>query len=115
MRTHGLRNRDESGGWASLLAVALIVGGVYTTFARAEDAPEPPPAPPLERLFQPVKEAMKDLPPFLRDTDLKIHFRTYYFNRENPNETINEAWAFGGWVSMYSAEWQATQFACAFA
>ena len=40
--------------------------------------------PPIERLFAPVKEAMKDLPPFLRDTDLRIHWRSYYFNRENP-------------------------------
>jgi hypothetical protein len=51
-----------------------------------------------------MKDAMKDLPPFLRDTDLKIHFRTYYINRENPNGSENEAWAFGGWIA-YRSGW----------
>ena len=44
---------------------------------------------------------MKDLPPFLRDTDLRLHWRSYYFNRDG-NE--NEAWAFGGWIS-YRSGW----------
>jgi hypothetical protein len=70
----------------------------------AEDDPPPPPAPPLERLFAPLGEAVKDLPPFFRDTDLKIHFRTYYLNRENPNGSENEAWAFGGWLA-YRSGW----------
>ena len=48
---------------------------------------------------------MKDLPPFLRDTDLKLHWRSYYFNRDNPEDgTENEAWAFGGWLS-YRSGW----------
>ena len=47
---------------------------------------------------------MKDLPAFLRDTELKIHFRSYYFNRENPDGTENEAWAFGGWLA-YRSGW----------
>ena len=47
---------------------------------------------------------MKDLPPFWRDTDLKLHWRSYYFNRENPEGPENEAWAFGGWLS-YKSGW----------
>ena len=47
---------------------------------------------------------MKDLPAFLRDTDLTLYFRTYYFIRENPDSTENEAWAFGGWVA-YRSGW----------
>ena len=47
---------------------------------------------------------MKDLPPFFRDTDLKVHFRSYYFNRENPDGTKNIAGAFGGWTS-YNSGW----------
>ena len=67
------------------ILLALLVGAMaWVGSAAAEDDPPPPPAPPLERLFAPVKEAMQGLPPFLRDTDLKIHFRTYYFNREKP-------------------------------
>jgi hypothetical protein len=47
---------------------------------------------------------MKDLPPFLRDTDLTIHFRSYYLNRDKADGTENEAWAFGGWVG-YKSGW----------
>jgi hypothetical protein len=50
------------------------------------------------------------LPPFLRDTDLKAHFRTYYFNRTKPDESVNEAWAFGGWIS-YQSGWLLDTFA----
>jgi outer membrane porin, OprD family len=89
----------------SPLLLALLAGAMaWAGLAAAEDAPPPPPAPPLERLFAPLKEEMKGLPPFLRDTDLKIHFRSYYFNRENPNGTENEAWAFGGWLG-YRSGW----------
>ena len=83
------------------LALITGVAGSPASVA-AEDAPPPPPAPPLERLFQPLKEQMKDLPPFFRDADVKAHFRTYYFNRTNPNDTVNEAWAFGGWLAARS-------------
>jgi hypothetical protein len=41
---------------------------------------------------------MNDLPPFLRDIDLKANFRTYYFNRTKQDDTKNEALAFGGWL-----------------
>jgi outer membrane OprD family porin len=103
-RDGGRQNWNEARRRSSLLVVTLLGGLAWAAVAVAEDAPPPPPAPPLERLFEPVKESMKDLPPFFRDTDLKIHFRTYYFNRENTNETVNEAWAFGGWLS-YRSGW----------
>jgi outer membrane porin, OprD family len=88
------------------LALLLMVASLTSIGpAAAEDAPPPPPAPPVERIFVPVKEAMKELPPFLRDTELKLHNRSYYLNRENPeNGSENEAWAFGGWVS-YKSGW----------
>src|SRR5262249_36580575 len=92
------RTRNKVAGRVSVLLVVLLAAAAWASLVVAEDAPPPPPAPPLERLFEPVKESMKDLPPFLRDTDLKIHFRTYYFNRESPSGTENEAWAFGGWL-----------------
>ena len=99
------RNRSKTAGRSSVLLAVLLGVVAWAGLAPAEDAPEPPPSPPLERLFEPVKEAMKDLPPFLRDTDLKIHFRTYYLNREKSDgATENEAWAFGGWVS-YKSGW----------
>jgi outer membrane OprD family porin len=92
----------------SLLLVALLVGAAWwwCGSASAEDAPPPPPAPPMERLFAPLKEELQQssLPHFLKDTDLTVHFRSYYFNRTKPDDTINEAWAFGGWIS-YQSGW----------
>jgi hypothetical protein len=97
--------------FASTLALALLVSAVvWLESAPADDAPPPPPAPPLERLFQPLKEKMAPLPPFLRDTDVRAHFRTYFFDRINPNDTQNEALAFGGWIS-YQSGWFLDTFA----
>jgi outer membrane porin, OprD family len=93
------RVRRRGLGLALLLGVLAWVGP-----AAAEDAPPPPPSPPLERLFEPLKQMIPGLPPFVGDTDLKIHFRSYYFNREKPDGTNNEAWAFGGWVA-YKSGW----------
>ena len=66
-----------------------------------EDQPRPTA---MERLFPSLKEDMKDLPAFLRDTDFTIYLRSYYLNRENPDGTENEAWAFGGWAA-YRSGW----------
>ena len=87
------------------LALMLLLASVTVIrAATAQDAPPPPPAPPIERLFAPLKESMKDLPPFLRDTDLGLHFRSYHFNRENPNGIENQASTFGGWA-RYKSGW----------
>jgi outer membrane porin, OprD family len=98
------QSRGTPNRWTRFLLVFLVGAVLWGGPAAAEDDPPPPPGPPLERLFAPLKEAIKDLPPFLRDTDLKIHFRSYYFNRENPDGTQNEAWAFGGWLA-YRSGW----------
>jgi hypothetical protein len=81
---------------ARCLSTALIVSALWTPLTRADDAPPPPPQPTmLEALFLPEKRAISKLPPFLGDTDLKVHFRSYYFNRTNPDDTVNEAYATG--------------------
>ncbi len=88
----------------------LLVSGAWSGPASADDAPPPPPPTPLEALFLPLKEKISTLPPFLGDTDLKVHFRSYYFNRTKPDDTVNEAWAFGGWIS-YKSGWLLDTFA----
>jgi outer membrane porin, OprD family len=89
----------------------LLVSATWCRPASAEDAPPPPPLPsPLEALFLPLKEAMAPLPPFLRDTDFHLHFRSYYLNRMKPDGTVNEAEAFGGWAS-YKSGWLLDTFA----
>jgi hypothetical protein len=47
--------------------------------------------------------------PFFRDTDLRLHLRSFYFNRHNPDGSINEAWALGGWL-QYTSGWLADVF-----
>lgn len=39
-----------------------------------------------------------------RDSEVTLHFRTYYFDRLNPNEVTNAAWAVGGWAG-YRTGW----------
>src|SRR5215469_13331228 len=83
----------------------LIAIGTWPSWVSADDAPPPPPLPtPLEDLFLPLKEKISTLPSFLGDTDVKLHFRSYYFNRTNPDDTVSEAWAFGGWLG-YRSGW----------
>jgi hypothetical protein len=86
------------------VGVVLLAGLVGPLASRAvadEDQPRPPA---MERLIPGLKESMKDLPAFLRDTDLTLYLRTYYFDRENPDGSPNEALTFGGWFS-YRSGW----------
>lgn len=103
IRDEGRRGRS-TGRVPSALVTALLLAAGWCGSASAEDAPPPPPGPPLERVFAPVREKMQEanLPPFLRDADLRVHFRTYYFDRNRPDGTDNEALATGGWISLQS-------------
>jgi len=74
-------------------------------------APAPPPEPKLlEAVIPGLQEGMSKLPPFLRDTDLNVRFRTFYFNRQNDNNTASETWAMGGWI-QYTSGWLLDTFA----
>lgn len=57
-----------------------------------------------ETLFPRLKEFLGTQPPFLRDTELRLHFRTYYLLRNHPDGSENEAWAAGGWL-RYRSGW----------
>jgi hypothetical protein len=73
---------------------------------RSPDSVEPP-GPPvglLEATFPNLREGLSKLPPFFRDTDLNVRFRTFYFNRQNDDDTASEAWAAGGWI-QYASGW----------
>jgi hypothetical protein len=77
-----------------------------TEIVRSPDvAPPPPPAMGLlEANFPAVRDSMSKLPPFFRDTDLNVRFRTFYFNRQKDDDTASEAWAMGGWI-QYASGW----------
>jgi hypothetical protein len=51
-----------------------------------------------------IGSGMKELPPFLRDTDLFLNFRTYYRHNEPSPDVFQEAWAAGGWLG-YRSGW----------
>ena len=57
-------------------------------------------------LFPAFKEKMNTLPPFWRDTDLTMNFRTYYFYRDNVDTSKLEAWTFGGSLNYKSGWWK---------
>jgi hypothetical protein len=38
------------------------------------------------------------------DSEVTLHFRTYYFDRLNPGDVTNAAWAAGGWIG-YQSGW----------
>ncbi|HSF04800.1 MAG TPA: OprD family outer membrane porin [Methylomirabilota bacterium] len=79
---------------------------------RSPDAAPPPPPQMglLETGYPALREEMSKLDPFFRDTDLNVRLRTFYFNRQNDNDTANEAWALGGWV-QYASGWLLDTFA----
>ena len=57
-----------------------------------------------DTFFPRVREFLETQPPFLRDTVLLFHFRTYYLDRDNLDDSENEAWAAGGWL-QYRSGW----------
>ena len=79
---------------------------------RSPDVPPPPPRETglLTAAFPGFRDGLSRLPPFFRDTDLNVRLRTFYFNRQNDNDTASEAWALGGWV-QYASGWLFDTFA----
>ena len=60
------------------------------------------PSPRLTAVKEKLKEQLKDLPPFIRDASLDVNPRTFYFYRNNYDNTKNEAWALGGNLTFKS-------------
>src|SRR6266571_1631048 len=84
-----------------------------TEIVRSPDAAPPPPRPAtglLETSFPGVGDGMSKLPPFFRDTDLNVRFRSFYFNRQKDDDTASETWAIGGWI-QYASGWLLDTFA----
>jgi hypothetical protein len=75
-----------------------------------DTAPFPPQTGLLEASFPRLREGMSTLPPFFRDTDLNVRLRTFYFNRQNDDDTASEALAAGGWI-QYASGWLFDTFA----
>ncbi len=53
-----------------------------------------------------IKEILRPLPPFWRDSRVDLKLRSYYLGRNNVGNSKNEAWAAGGWLSYESGWWK---------
>jgi hypothetical protein len=63
----------------------------------------------IERIERPgffpwLKEQLKDTPAFLRDTQLDLNLRSFYFRRDKFDESVSSAWALGGALG-YKSGW----------
>jgi outer membrane porin, OprD family len=118
-------NLVVSVGFAMILAWSIFEGSASASSLDERPAPDsvddvnsaveqnfqkqPTPESPLLREM--LKEKLKDLPPFFRDTSFNIKPRTYFFYQSQPNSnppsgrTISEAWALGGSVEYKSGLW----------
>ena len=78
------------------------------------------PLAPIPSTFTTLRDSVRDslraqletLPPFFRDTQLGLHLRTYYLDRENrvvPPRSDNEAFTIGGSLA-YQSGWLADTF-----
>ena len=93
------------------IALAMIIGLSATGLGA-----EPPTT--LTPLFAPVPEEpslergaeIAPLAPFLRDTALTLHLRTFFFDGTQSAGMENEAWAGGGWLG-YQSGWLLDTFA----
>jgi hypothetical protein len=77
-----------------------------TTVRSPDSAANPVP----EVLLPWLRDRLKTLPPFFRDTDLNFKLRTFYFNQQNDDGTAKEALAIGGWL-QYVSGWAFDTFA----
>ena len=74
-----------------VVALAALIAATNMTLTEAETKDLP-----LLRIITAVEDTLKDADPFFRDTDLKIHLRTYYLGKWNTNGTKQQSWASGG-------------------
>ncbi len=61
---------------------------------------------PVPSIFPRLKKRLETAPPFWRDTQLRLHPRVYYFDRERDNADDSVALAYGGWLAYDSGWWR---------
>ena len=99
------------------IPLALLSGPSDAAESELEDAPAPVSVDEIggamqdafgrparqEPLFSYLKKQLEHLPPFLSDTELKVHYRTYEFYSDPAgNGEKSEAWAMGGSIDYRS-------------
>jgi hypothetical protein len=61
---------------------------------------------PLPSAFPRLQKRLEEAVPFWRDTQLRLHPRVYYFDRDRENANDSEALAYGGWLAYNSGWWR---------
>ncbi len=61
---------------------------------------------PLPSAFPELKKRLETAAPFWRDTQLRVHPRVYYFDRQRETSNDSVALAYGGWVDYGSGWWR---------
>jgi hypothetical protein len=100
------RQRTSMIGLVAVAALSLL--GAPGTVSAA-DPERPASGALLPTWFPGTTAGMQEMPPFLRDTQLLLHFRSFYRNNEATPDTFQEAWAAGGWLA-YRSGWLAEVF-----
>ncbi len=61
---------------------------------------------PVPSAFPHLRKRLETAAPFWRDTQLRLHPRVYYFDRERESAPDSEALAYGGWLDYSSGFWR---------
>ena len=61
---------------------------------------------PLPSAFPRLKKRLETAAPLWRDTQLRLHPRVYYFDRDRENANDSVALAYGGWLAYNSGWWR---------
>ena len=121
--TTGFRRWAAIPAWQYVLAMSVIVVALDTRAAAPEYLADEQPAPasvederapmeevpveiPMPSVFPRMKKRLEKAVPFWRDTQLRLHPRVYYFDRDRENANDSEALAYGGWLAYSSGFWR---------
>lgn len=102
--------------WSLLTALAVGAPRAHASESELEESPPPAsaeeiagqlerpfePAPERTPLFPALRDALRDLPPFLRDATVSARLRSRYLNRRRFDDTRAETWAGGGSANFHS-------------
>ncbi|MGB5726807.1 MAG: OprD family outer membrane porin, partial [Thiogranum sp.] len=61
---------------------------------------------PMPSVFPRLKKRLETAAPLWRDTQLRLHPRVYYFDRDRENANDSVALAYGGWLAYNSGWWR---------
>ena len=92
------------------IVIVLIVANAAALASESPASFASPPASPLEGRRDDGDEGRGSLAPFVTDTALTLHLRSFYFDGTQNGGTESEAWAGGGWLS-YQSGWLLDAFA----